>query len=276
MRKVKRGMVGEVKGARAFVKVLNCRNVGSSGEVSYQELVASHDFRRDMWRSVSLLSIPLLFPFSSSSCLYIIPCLTFQRHFLPRHFWSEQQTVQYLDTNHANRLRHYHEVTVHISRVRDSSEMAALVVDRFEKGGLVKNKELIRNKAAFTKPPFCVMSCDISHLRTWCKLIEVPSLGQSDTLRKRLTAKSLELMDMDRKLREMDLAKLTRDDVINACYLRGLNSVRLSHEANLYWLRNWLNLTKRCSKGDVSFLLHNMVFLGLKFTEERFEERALG
>jgi len=276
------GSATEMLNLVIFARLHADKNKGTDlrEKATYHELVAMDNFKRDILKTASTFVLPFV-PAVGFVCMLLPP----MRHICPRKmlarsYWSPKQINTYYVQNHIERLLELCEVMHKLEKsekVRnDSSGFVKKAVDILLDNKIVNNSELLQLKSCFRKNPILLDDVQMPVLRSLCKIFEVNSLGTTKALKRRLHNKAGDLMAMDRKLRNMDLSLLSNDDVMQACYMRCVNSVALSREANEYWLRNWLLISKECAEEDTNFYLYSMVVQATSYSENNFYGKGFG
>jgi len=246
---------------------------------NYNELMAANSFRRDIPKSVSILIVGVI---PMGFWLIWVPILIFPRKLFPRSFWSFSQKQLFYKLNHFDRFEH-HKVVIHHMEYHKSKQFLSLserqivkeILSKLQLKGVVKYSDLILLRKICQNFPFSLESSNLILIQAFCKVFEVSSIGTLNFLTKKLKSKIQIIMELDRKLQKMDLSKLTQEQVIDANYMRGLNSSTLSHEANVYWLKKWLEFSTQFKEDDIWFLLHAMVINSIEFSELKYQRSAL-
>jgi len=278
----KKGAETELSDAKIWFKLWNYkyRGVYVAQNVTYEELLAKVNFARDGLKTGSIFLIPFM-PFLPNAMI-LLPFVT-PRKLVSRNFWSVKQKNLYLIQNHFERSQAYQELISHIEQHiksnkldKNTSSLIENITNKLNSKEVIDNSELAAVMGICHKYPFSLAESDIHFLRCLCKIYEVSSLGTAPALRSRLQDRAADILDMDTKLREMDLDKLSPEQVATAAYMRGLDAVSLPHEANLYWLKNWLSLSQSCHKGDCTFVLQAMAILSMNYTVWKYHLRVFG
>ena len=242
-------------------------------KATYHELVAMDNFRRDALKTASSFVLSLVS--AGFACMILPPMRQIcPRKMLARSYWSPKQVSTYYAQNHLDRLLELCEVMQELkgSEKVDSSEFMKKAVGILLENRAASNCELLQMKNCFRENPILLDDVQMPVLRSLCKIFEVNSIGTTKALKRRLNNKACDLMAMDRKLVAMEMPLLSNDDITHACYMRCVNSVALSREANEYWLRNWLLLSNECGREDTNFYLYCMVVQGMSY----FCEKKIG
>lgn len=276
MTQIQTGTSAEFSNAKTYWRF---RGQGSLGEVAtYNEMMAVSNFRRDGIKSISVLFLAVV---PMGFWLLWVPIVVFPRRLFPRSFWTELQKKSFYRENHLERLDQHRIVMHHFDYQKNfnlikgpSKDVITSIHKDFQSKGVLRNQDLMAFRQVCGEHPFSLDNSNVVLVRAFCKVFEVNSYGPLSMLSQRLRSKAHDIMDMDLKLAKMNLDKLTTEQIMDANYLRGLNTSDLSRQANLYWLKNWLDLSNQCSKDDPWFLLHAMVFHSINFTELKFQRSA--
>uniref|UniRef100_A0A4W3ITT8 Letm1 RBD domain-containing protein n=1 Tax=Callorhinchus milii TaxID=7868 RepID=A0A4W3ITT8_CALMI len=207
-------------------------------QLPYREMEKLRQFRRDIIKvtPLVLLSIPPFANYLVFALMYFYP-----RQLLMRYFWSKQQTEDFMVTYHSMRAQRYPQVVNNLLETAPRVQSRKLQ-DRLL--GLSSGKAL--SQMMFLSP----------HL---------PSIF----LRRRLWKHITEIHHLDRALSALGPHKLSEEELRNACYVRGLNSVHLSETDCKDWLTKWLQLSQRIKESEVSLLLHGMILLSVNYSRQR-------
>ena len=246
---------------------------------NYNELMAANSFRRDIPKSVSILIVAVI---PMGFWLMWVPILIFPRKLFPRSFWSFSQKKLFYKLNHFDRFE-YHKVVIHHMEYHKNKHFLSLsdrqivkeILSKLQLKGVVKYSDLILLRKICQNFPFSLENSNLILVQAFCKVFEVSSIGTLNSLTNKLKSKIQIIMELDRKLQKMDLSKLTQEQIIDANYMRGLNSSTLTHEANVYWLKKWLEFSTKFKDDDIWFLLHAMVINSIEFSELKYQRSAL-
>lgn len=247
---------------------------------SYKELMAFNDVKRDKLKTSGVMVcsvIPGGFFFLS------VPVLLFPRQCLPPSFWSESQQRVFYQRNHAKRMPSMRVVARHIqhhqsamtNEVGDGAKKVLTALCRAMDASVTLNNNILKCfKPLCRLYPFDMSFANIEVQKAFCKVVGVSSSRNTNKTTNELVAQVAMIKNLDDKLLTMDLDSLTQGEVLAACYMRGLNAGSLSKEANIYWLRNWIQLSKDCDKSDTWFLLHAMVLYSLNYKEHMYASKV--
>ncbi|MEL6805677.1 MAG: LETM1 domain-containing protein, partial [Bacteroidota bacterium] len=208
--------------------------------------------------------------------------LMFPRKFLPHSFWTPAQKIEFYQQNHRERYDHHKLIVHHVNFHRTSQEITSqfdrrvleLLSQGMQHQRVFRNDVLLQFKPLCQRHPFQLDERNHVLVRSFCKVFEVPSLAPRTV--QRLNEKATDLMGMDMKLRQNNLHALTKTELMDATYMRGLDAASLSYGANLYWLKNWLKLSEQVSTADTSFYLHAMILHSLNYTELKYQRLDYG
>lgn len=276
------GVMQEMENTKVWWRLsgVQQQNTKITNQASYEELLALHDFKRDK-RLTSLVVLCSCLP--GGFVLLSIPILAFPRTMMPWSFWDDEQRKKFYNQYHVERKGSHLAVVNYLeSQMTDASTSAPVkeAIDALVDGsGQVKrinNDDLLRLKDYCNRDPLDLTDTNLNVVQAMCNVFSVRPSSSIEDSSMVLRSKAIDLMNMDIKLKEMDLMKLSEIQVMTACFIRGLNSATLSHEANLYWLMNWLHLTSCCTKSDVWFVLYSAVLLSKDFSDVNFQRLDFG
>jgi len=280
--RLKKGVGMEVSDAKAWAKLLIYKNRGLHVKelATYEEFLAKKNFERDGIKSGYVLSVPFI-PFLPYY-MALLPCLA-PRKLISRNFWSAKQKQVYLIQNHYERSQEYQALVDDMKKLAEDKTLnkkTRLLIDgmatKLNMKEVMTNNDLVPFMQVCQKYPFSLSDGNISLLRSLCRINEVSAVGAASGLSSRLQNVAADILDMDEKLREMNLDELSPEVIATAAYMRGLDSTSLPHEANLYWLKNWINLSQFCNKGDSSFVLQSMAILSMNYNVWKYHLRVFG
>lgn len=277
------GVVQEMENTKVWWRLSNDEqsntNKGKT-QASYKELMSMHDFKRDKNLTAMVVVCSCL---PGGFVLLSVPIMLFPRTMMPWSFWDDKQRKEFYKQYHKERKGSHTTIVNHIeAQMRDPATVAPVksILDSLVDGsGDVKritNKDLLRLKKYCNKDPFDLTDSNIEVIQAMCTIFTVRPGSTVEDSSIALRDKAIDIMNMDMKLREMKLKKLTEVQVMTACFIRGMNSASLSHDANLYWLKNWLNLTNTCNKTDAWFVLYAAVLLSKNFVDSSFQRLDYG
>ncbi|XP_025069198.1 LETM1 domain-containing protein 1 isoform X1 [Alligator sinensis] len=203
-------------------------------QLPYRDMERLRQFRRDLIKAipVSLLSLP---PFANYFVLVLI--YLFPRQLLIHYFWTPKQQVEFLNIYHGMRREAYPDIIDGLAR---ATQFVADQQIRDPMQRLCTKKALSR--VLFLTP----------HLPTIF-------------LRYRLQNHVQEIQHLDRAMLKLGVKELSDEEVNRACYVRGLNSTRLSPAECREWLDQWLKLSCMLKDSEASLLAHSMVLLSTNY-----------
>ena len=274
-----RGAQANWSDIRTYWFVRKRLKVNPSAPVTYHEEMRIFLFKRDAFKIIPLIPF-FLVPFGFITLF--IPIYFFPRHVLPHTFWTAAQRKKFFSQMHLERLPHYSIILHHMNYHRENSSdsnMTYLLNDIF---AIVHANNIPSNSLLLQFKPFCKSSSspfNLHNLKVGVLLRSFSRVSLSQTfllpaaaLCSQLQAYGESIIKLDQKLRSSNsLQRLSARDIEIAALLRGVNSANLTTEANMYWLKNWLELTKHCSLNDVWFVLHAMVLLSYNYNQLKFQ-----
>ncbi|XP_061626010.1 LETM1 domain-containing protein 1 isoform X1 [Phyllopteryx taeniolatus] len=237
-------------------------------DLSYREMEKLRQFRRDMIKGIPLvlISIP---PFANY--LVFLLMYLFPRQLLIPHFWTPKQQVAFRQLYHSLRARHHWPVlrgVQHVSgQVEDSQLRSRLqsLCSQVQNGANPKVLEILAVRSLFCGTPLGLSKLTVDQMRDISPLLFLTPHLPGFLIGRRLTNHALELLRLDRALSKLGPHQLSDSEVRQACYLRGLNSDRLSVNQCREWLHQWLQLSSSLKDSDVSLLLHCLMFLSANY-----------
>ncbi|XP_030634094.1 LETM1 domain-containing protein 1-like [Chanos chanos] len=250
------------------IKRSMCRNNIQYRQLPYRDMERLMMFRKDMIKAIPLAVISLP-PFAV--CLVFVLMYLFPRQLLFRHFWTPQQQRKFLNIEHAQRSCHHEEImrsvawTIPLVKEWPQRSMLLNLCSKVQSGAHPSVSDIQAVGRVFSGPPLGMMSLESSHMRLLCSPLLLTQWLPAFLLRRRLVSKSLDLLYLDRALVSLGLEQLSDKEVIQACYLRGLNSSRLNSSQCRDWLHQWLQLSSRVKDSETSLLLHSMVLLTINY-----------
>ena len=257
--------------------------VNPAASVSYTEEMRMLMLKRDAWKVVPIIPFCIV-PFGF--IMLFFPIYFFPRYVLPQAYWSESQRNRFYRQFHQERLRHYEIIIHHLNFHRKNSSKlsdarllseicSAIQSNNVPSNGLLMQLRPLCN--SFQHPLNLEERKDAVLLRSFSKVVLVSPFMPTMMLCSHLQSYVNLIVKLDQKLRSSNvLDKLSDEELQLATLLRGLDCANLSREANLYWLKNWIELTSSCDSSDTWFIMHAMVLLSLNYNQIKFQRRAFG
>ncbi|XP_078489201.1 LETM1 domain-containing protein 1-like [Ciona intestinalis] len=250
--------------------------------ISYREEMTIYNLNRDGIKAAPLLPIAML---PMGFFLILIPVYLFPRLVLPQTFWSKHQRYEFLSRIHRSRTLDYGVIVHHLNYHKlnsDTNTKYALegICNALAGGNIPSNSDMLNNLKPLCRQhdgPFNVDHMVYVLLRAFCRTIMVSQYQPPSWLKYRLRKNASLVISLDHKLRREGLLNnLSSLELSTASMMRGIDGVELTKEAQLYWLNNWLQLTKTCDDGDVWFVLHAMVLMSYNYSELKYQRRVFG
>ncbi|NXE56666.1 LTMD1 protein, partial [Casuarius casuarius] len=199
-------------------------------------------FRRDLIKAIpiGIIAIP---PFANF--LVIVLMYFFPRQFLIRYFWTPRQQVEFLDAYHAIRREVYPDVVESLALAARSLPEPRLreLCTKVQRGSQPRVAELYAVRGLFSASPLGLNKLRVSHVKALSHVLFLTPHLPALFLRYRLRSHVLEIRHLDRAMLRLGLSELSEEELKAACYLRGLNSTRLSASECRAWLEQWLGLS---------------------------------
>ncbi|XP_078390762.1 LETM1 domain-containing protein 1 isoform X1 [Cetorhinus maximus] len=241
-------------------------------QLPYREMEKLRQFRRDVIKviPVVLLSLP---PFAN----YIVFILMyfFPRQLLIRHFWTHEQQQEFMEIYHSLRARVYptavRNLTKAVSRVPDRRLKSQLLQlsSKVQEGIHPKISQLHVVAKLFSKRPLEIRHIDVRQTKILSQVMFLTPHMPTFVARHRLRSHIMEIHHLDQALNVLGVHNLSDDELRNACYVRGLNSVHLNATQCEEWLTKWVQLSKKLEDSEASLLLHSMVLLSTNYHNSR-------
>lgn len=272
------GSSKEYEKIRAAMKAGKLKREGRTDELTYQDLVAAHNVKRDKFKTLTFIAFGSI-PFGSSLvalCRYVNP-----RKILPQTFWNDEQHQVFPLKDHAERVESMKLIADHVSNCRNNmtvmkkhGRLMEVVCDSVKYNVVLTNEVLLMMKNVCHEEPLQISGSNLPVLRALCKIFGLGSLGSPEFLTTKLRSHASTIREMDVMLRYNGIESLTDRELRAATFMRSLNANAFSKEANEYWLENWLSLSERCSQGDVWFYYYCMVLHSYSFNETVYKENG--
>ncbi|XP_023690769.1 LETM1 domain-containing protein 1 [Paramormyrops kingsleyae] len=236
--------------------------------LSYREMETLRQFRRDMIKAIPLvlISVP---PFANY--LVFVLMYFFPRQLLIRHFWTPRQQVEFQRIYHSRRAENHVAILTGLTKtvpaVGDSRLQSRLLdlCNKVQSGAQPSVPEIQAVKGLFSGPPLGMKRLDADHMRLLCPLFFLTPWLPAFAVSHRLRGQALELLQLDRALHRLGVHELSESELRQACYLRGVDSSRLSVAECQDWLIQWLKLSNQLKESETSLLLHSMVLLSANY-----------
>uniref|UniRef100_A0A8C9SGD5 LETM1 domain containing 1 n=1 Tax=Scleropages formosus TaxID=113540 RepID=A0A8C9SGD5_SCLFO len=237
-------------------------------ELSYREMEKLRQFRRDMIKAIPLvlISIP---PFANY--LVFVLMYLFPRQLLIRHFWTPQQQVEFQGIYHACRAQKYASILKGLMKavpdINDRQLQSKLLdlCNKVQSGTHPHVLEIQSVRSLFSGLPLGLKRLSVDHMRLLCSLFFLTSHLPAFFISRRLNSHALELLQLDRSLSRLGVNQLNEPELRQACYLRGVNSAKLSTNECQRWLHQWIQLSSKLKESEASLLLHSMVLLSSNY-----------
>jgi len=258
--------------------------VNPSATVNYSEEMKIFLLKREAVKIFPLIPF-FMVPFGFITLF--VPIYFFPRYVLPHTYWTDMQRKKFHSQMHQERLPHYNIILNHMNYHRENSSDSSFthVLDDIftiiNANNIPSNTLMLqfRSLCNDTSSPFNLEVLKIGVLlRSFSRIsMAYPFPLPASFLCNQLETYGKTIIRLDKKMRhENTLQKLSAKDIEIAALLRGANSANLTVEANIYWLRNWLELTKSCNSNDYWFVLHAMVLLSYNYNQLKFQRGVFG
>ncbi|XP_019336622.2 LETM1 domain-containing protein 1 isoform X1 [Alligator mississippiensis] len=237
-------------------------------QLPYRDMERLRQFRRDLIKAipVSLLSLP---PFANYFVLVLI--YLFPRQLLIHYFWTPKQQVEFLNIYHGMRREAYPDIIDGLARatqfvadqqIRDPMQRLCTKVQQGSHPGVA---ELHAVRSLFSGHPLGLNRLRIWQVKALSRVLFLTPHLPTIFLRYRLQNHVQEIQHLDRAMLKLGVKELSDEEVNRACYVRGLNSTRLSPAECREWLDQWLKLSCTLKDSEASLLAHSMVLLSTNY-----------
>ncbi|XP_042563788.1 LETM1 domain-containing protein 1-like isoform X2 [Clupea harengus] len=237
-------------------------------ELPYREMERLRLVRKDIIKAIPMFLISLP-PFAI--CLVFTLMYLFPRQLLFHHFWTPQQQRDFKKLYHEQRARHHYSILMgiestapHVEKWMLRSHLLSLCT-KVQSGTHPSVSDLLVVQGLFTGHPLGLYKMRSSHMRLLSTQLLLTPWLPAFMARRRMSAKALEMLHLDRALRDLGVNQLSDSEVDEACDLRGLDTSRLSFGQCREWLQQWLQLSSHVKESETSLLLHSMVLLSVNY-----------
>ncbi|XP_069674389.1 LETM1 domain-containing protein 1 isoform X2 [Periplaneta americana] len=228
-----------------------------------KEIELYHQMPKDMIRVAPMLILSTL-PFAN----YIVFPLVylFPRHLLCHHFWTLQQRMEFAMETQRKKLYNYKPVFRCLQAQLDTLQGRAehnnwgYVLGLLGSGVHPKPEDIVKSIHLFRGDPYHLAYLYPGHVKG---LLRMHSMHMGWRRRHRLAERAQILHEMDMAIeREGGLSNLSQEELRMACFLRGLNPITMKREDMVYWLSQWMSVSKVVDSSSLSLLLHCPILLG--------------
>ncbi|XP_017562536.1 LETM1 domain-containing protein 1 [Pygocentrus nattereri] len=237
-------------------------------KLPYREMEKLRQVRRDMIKAIPLviISIP---PFANY--LVFVLMYLFPRQLLIRHFWTQQQLLEFQAVYHMQRAQHHQAILDGLERTVSSVQDHRLqshlenLCRKVQSGAHPVVSDVHAVRTLFSGPPLGIRRMYADQMRHLCPLLFLTPRLPAFWIGRRLNSHALELMQLDRAIVRLGLHQLNDMELREACYVRGLNVERLSLAQCREWLTQWLQFSTYLKESEASLYLHSMVLLTVNY-----------
>lgn len=243
---------------KRFVKITGIANNSSIGlrALNRHELELYYQMPRDMMKVGPVLVASAL-PFTN---YVILPVLyMFPKTFLSHHFWNLQQKAAFQEDVLRRRISCNRKVfrcmQANLEKLPSHDyQRLGHVLGLLGSGMHPTAEDIIEIKDIFQRSPFDLYSLTSKHCNYLCQLHDI---GRGPWMRVRLEERSHIFHHMDLAIkREGGVHNMPMDALRTACFLRGLNPVNLTADDMVQWLREWVAVSIKVDRSNVSLFLH--------------------
>lgn len=248
-------------------------------QTTYQEHKAVFDTKSNLTKTTVLLPLFLL---PMGMVIIIIPVMVFPQYLLPRYYWNDSQRQKYFTVMHQRRTFQHAMVLHHLTYLKNKHESSTFreilkpLLQTMNNSDMPSNKDLLRLRdyCRGIGNPLDIPLLPPLLLSSLCQINFLWNYFPPSWLAYLLNQRAILIMQFDEKLRrESFVYDLTEHELHDATFMRGLDCTALSKEANQYWLKNWITLTKNCTAADTAFVIHAAILLSRNYNETKFRRR---
>lgn len=275
------GGISTLSYIKTYYYVSQRLKVNPNAAVSYDEAMKMYMIKKDAIKVAPLAPLCLV-PFGF--VILVLPAYLFPRLILPHAFWTDVQRQTFYKQYHKRRMQPYNIILHHMNYHKEISPDSTFRHALENISNVIQAKNIPSNHMLLKLKPFCSqienpMNIETRQvfllLQSFSRVILANSILPPSYLSSQLRNYGLLILQLDEKLRSENLLRhLSTKEIETATLMRGLDSCNLSSAANVYWLKNWLELTKMCKANDYWFALHAMVLLSINYTEVKFQRKA--
>ncbi|XP_011168767.1 LETM1 domain-containing protein 1 [Solenopsis invicta] len=238
---------------------------GSNGVdcLTREELQLMHTMPRDL-RKLSPLFLLSAVPFTN----YIIfpLALYFPRYLLTSHYWTLQQRLEFMLSEHKVRLRHnrplFRCMQAELKSIKDKALRIKWqdAIACLGSGTHPTTKNIVACSKLFSGPPYSLDNLKRRHLK---ELLAIHGMSLWRPFkRKRLMERGMLILRMDRAIvREGGVKEMSNEAMRWALSFRGVNPANMSIESMRNWLEQWLIVSALVDQNNISLLLHSPILL---------------
>ncbi|XP_077268355.1 LETM1 domain-containing protein 1 isoform X1 [Temnothorax americanus] len=248
--------------------VIAIKKQGSNGvdSLTREELQLMHTMPRDL-RKLSPLFLLSAVPFTN----YIIfpLALYFPRYLLTSHYWTLQQKLEFMLSEHKARLRHNRPLLrcmqAELKSIKTIKDQTLRIKWRdavacLGSGTHPTTENIVACSKLFSGPPYSLGNLKRKHLKELLAIHGMPLWRPFK--RKRLTERGMLILRMDRAIvREGGVKEMSNEAMRWALSFRGLNPANMSIENMRSWLEQWLIVSASVDQNNISLLLHSPILL---------------
>ncbi|XP_011634649.1 LETM1 domain-containing protein 1 [Pogonomyrmex barbatus] len=248
---------------KRFVAAIKKQGSYGVDSLTREELQLMHTMPRDL-RKLSPLFLLSALPFTN----YIIfpLALYFPRYLLTSHYWTLQQKLEFMLSDHKRRLKHNRPLFRCMQAELKSIKNEALrikwrdAIACLGSGTHPTTKNIIACSELFSGSPYSLSNLKRKHLTELLAIHGMPIWKPFK--RKRLMERGMLILRMDRAIvREGGVKEMPNEAMRWALSFRGLNPANMSTENMRRWLEQWLIISASVDQNNISLLLHSPILL---------------
>lgn len=237
-----------------------------------KELEAYLELPKDIKKVAPLLCI---FPLPGGALICLPLAAYFPRQLLSRHFWSEEQRLEFSLLSHNKRIKYYRTLLRKLERcvgklpLGETRDDVIDLVRDVEKGGIPTLKQLLKVEKYFQYDPLDLEYFSRSHKQALLKANNIrwviPGFYQRN-----LYFEGQMLRAIDDVMRMEGLNNLTDPELSSVLFARGFDPSGLSRNEQLQHLQDWVDVTTKLDPRAIALYLHlpALLFLNNKNLKE--------
>ncbi|KYN12519.1 PREDICTED: LETM1 domain-containing protein 1 [Trachymyrmex cornetzi] len=248
---------------KSFVTAIKKQGSNGVDSLTREQLQLMHTMPRDLRKLLPLFLLSAA-PFTN----YIIfpLALYFPRYLLTSHYWTLQQKLEFMLSDHKARLKHnrplFRCMQAELKSIKDETLRIKWrdVIACLGSGTHPTTKNIIACSKLFSGPPYSLNNLKRKHLK---ELLAIHGMSLWRPFkRKRLTERGMLILRMDRAIiREGGIKEMSNEAMRWALSFRGVNPANMSIESMRSWLEQWLIVSASVDQNNLSLLLHNPILL---------------
>ncbi|KAL0106689.1 hypothetical protein PUN28_015322 [Cardiocondyla obscurior] len=248
---------------KRFITAIKKQGSIGVNSLTREELQLMYTMPRDL-RKLSPLFLLSALPFTN---YVIFPlALYFPRYLLTPHYWTLQQKLEFMLSDHRARLKHNRPLFRCLQAELKNIKNEALrikwrdAIACLGSGTHPTTQNIIACSKLFSGPPYSLNNLKRKHLK---ELLAIHGMSLWRPFkRKRLSERGMLILRMDRAIiREGGVKEMSNEAMRWALSFRGVNPANMSIESMRSWLEQWLIVSESVDQNNISLLLHSPILL---------------